>query len=157
GLAVYLAAGPDRARVPVLARRAGRGDSLAGSRVPPRRRRLGQAPVQQARGGGMSLLEVKGLTKAFGGVRAVSDVTFAVEAGEILALIGPNGAGKSTCFNMLNGQLRPDGGSIALNGTPTLGRKPREVWRMGVGRTFQITATFSSMTVRENVQMALLS
>jgi branched-chain amino acid transport system ATP-binding protein len=105
----------------------------------------------------MSLLEVKRLTKAFGGVRAVSDVTFSVEAGEILALIGPNGAGKSTCFNMLNGQLRPDGGSIALNGTPTLGKKPREVWRMGVGRTFQITATFSSMTVRENVQMALLS
>jgi len=105
----------------------------------------------------MSLLEVKGLTKAFGGVRAVSEVTFSVEAGEILALIGPNGAGKSTCFNMLNGQLKPDGGSIALNGKPTIGMKPRQVWRMGVGRTFQITATFSSMTVRENVQMALLS
>ena len=105
----------------------------------------------------MSLLEVKGLTKAFGGVRAVSDVNFAVEAGEILALIGPNGAGKSTCFNMLNGQLRPDSGSITLNGKAVVGLQPRQVWRMGVGRTFQITATFSSMTVRENVQMALLS
>jgi len=105
----------------------------------------------------MSLLEVQGLTKAFGGVRAVSDVNFAVEAGEILALIGPNGAGKSTCFNMLNGQLRPDSGSITLNGKAVVGLQPRQVWRMGVGRTFQITATFSSMTVRENVQMALLS
>jgi branched-chain amino acid transport system ATP-binding protein len=105
----------------------------------------------------MSLLEVSALTKAFGGVRAVSEVGFTVEAGEILALIGPNGAGKSTCFNMLNGQLRPDSGSIKLNGVSTIGMKPRRVWRMGVGRTFQITATFGSMTVRENVQMALLS
>jgi branched-chain amino acid transport system ATP-binding protein len=105
----------------------------------------------------MKLLEVQGLTKAFGGVRAVNEVNFAVEAGEILALIGPNGAGKSTCFNMLNGQLRPDSGTITLNGNPTVGLQPRQVWRMGVGRTFQITATFSSMTVRENVQMALLS
>jgi branched-chain amino acid transport system ATP-binding protein len=84
-------------------------------------------------------------------------VSFTVEAGELLALIGPNGAGKSTCFNMLNGQLRPDAGSIRLAGRDILGLQPRDVWRLGVGRTFQITATFSSMTVRENVQMALLS
>ncbi|MEN9763344.1 MAG: hypothetical protein RI906_3170 [Pseudomonadota bacterium] len=105
----------------------------------------------------MSLLEVSGLSKAFGGVRAVNNVSFTVEAGELLALIGPNGAGKSTCFNMLNGQLRPDAGSIRLAGRDILGLQPRDVWRLGVGRTFQITATFSSMTVRENVQMALLS
>ena len=105
----------------------------------------------------MSLLEVSGLSKAFGGVRAVNEVSFAVAAGELLALIGPNGAGKSTCFNMLNGQLKPDAGRIRLNGQDIAGRTPREVWRMGVGRTFQITATFSSMTVRENVQMTLLS
>jgi branched-chain amino acid transport system ATP-binding protein len=105
----------------------------------------------------VNLLEVRGLTKAFGGVRAVSEVSFAVAAGEILALIGPNGAGKSTCFNMLGGQLRPDAGSIAFDGRPISGLAPRAVWRLGVGRTFQITATFSSMTVRENVQMALLS
>jgi branched-chain amino acid transport system ATP-binding protein len=105
----------------------------------------------------MSLLEVSGLSKAFGGVRAVSNVSFSVEAGELLALIGPNGAGKSTCFNMLNGQLRPDAGIIKLAGRDIVGLQPREVWRLGVGRTFQITATFSSMTVRENVQMALLS
>ena len=105
----------------------------------------------------MSLLRVEGLTKAFGGVKAVGGVSFTLDAGELLALIGPNGAGKSTCFNMLNGQLKADGGSIELDGRSILGRTPREIWRMGVGRTFQITATFSSMTVRENVQMALLS
>ncbi len=104
-----------------------------------------------------ALLEVSGLSKAFGGVRAVNQVSFNVAAGELLAMIGPNGAGKSTCFNMLNGQLRPDAGSIRLGGREIVGLAPREVWRLGVGRTFQITATFSSMTVRENVQMALLS
>jgi branched-chain amino acid transport system ATP-binding protein len=80
-----------------------------------------------------------------------------VAGGELLALIGPNGAGKTTCFNMLNGQLAPDSGSVRLLGTELVGMKPRTVWRLGVGRTFQITATFQSMTVRENVQMALLS
>ncbi len=104
-----------------------------------------------------SVLEVRALTKNFGGVRAVQGVSFAVAAGEMLALIGPNGAGKSTCFNMLNGQIRPDAGRVLLEGQDITGRAPREVWRLGVGRTFQITATFPSMTVRENVQMALLS
>ena len=104
-----------------------------------------------------SLLRVTGLSKSFGGVRAVSNVSFDVQAGELLALIGPNGAGKSTCFNMLNGQLASDAGSIVFEGRSITGMKPREVWRMGVGRTFQITATFASMTVRENVQVALLS
>ena len=78
-------------------------------------------------------------------------------AGEILALIGPNGAGKSTCFDMLNGQNTPDSGRINLLGEDTVGRKPRAIWRLGVGRTFQITATFPTMTVRENVQVALVS
>ena len=105
----------------------------------------------------MSLLRVEGLAKAFGGVQAVSAVGFSVAAGEIVALIGPNGAGKTTCFNMLNGQLRPDAGQVELDGQSLVGRKPREVWRLGVGRTFQITATFASMSVIENVQMALLS
>ena len=105
----------------------------------------------------MSLLKVTGLTKSFGGVRAIDKVAFEVGAGELLAMIGPNGAGKSTCFNMLNGQLAPDAGSIEFEGRQIVGLKPRQVWRLGVGRTFQITATFSSMTVRENVQVALLS
>ena len=104
-----------------------------------------------------ALLEVRGLAKSYGGVRAVADVSLSLEAGEIVALIGPNGAGKSTCFNMLNGQIRPDSGAIALSGRDITGRPPREVWRLGVGRTFQITATFASMTVIENVQTVLLS
>ena len=103
------------------------------------------------------VLSVRNLRKSFGGVQAVADVSFDVAAGEMLALIGPNGAGKTTCFNMLNGQLRPDGGRVAFEGRDITGLPPRRVWRLGVGRTFQITATFASMTVAENVQMALLS
>ncbi len=105
----------------------------------------------------MNVLEVRDLHKSFGGVQAVGGISFAVAEGEMLALIGPNGAGKSTCFNMLNGQLRPDRGRVALAGRDITGLAPRRVWRLGVGRTFQITATFASMTVRENVQVALLS
>src|SRR5947199_6280685 len=103
------------------------------------------------------LLTVEHLAKSYGGVHAVRGVSFELKAGEILALIGPNGAGKSTCFDMLNGQNIPDSGRVTLLGQDTVGRKPREIWRMGVGRTFQITATFPTMTVRENVQVALVS
>jgi branched-chain amino acid transport system ATP-binding protein len=103
------------------------------------------------------ILAVENLTKSYGGVHAVRGVSFSLRAGEILALIGPNGAGKSTCFNMLNGQITPNDGRIMLLGQDTTGRAPRAVWRMGVGRTFQITATFATMTVRENVQVALAS
>ena len=104
-----------------------------------------------------TLLSVSGLSKSYGGVHAVRGVSFELRAGEILALIGPNGAGKSTCFDMLNGQTPPDAGRIQLLGEDTTGRKPGEIWRLGVGRTFQITATFPSMTVRENIQVALVS
>ena len=104
-----------------------------------------------------TLLSVEGLSKSYGGVHAVRDVSFALKAGEILALIGPNGAGKSTCFDMLNGQTTPDAGRINLLGEDTAGLTPRAIWRLGVGRTFQITATFPTMTVRENVQVALVS
>ena len=105
----------------------------------------------------MSVLAVSGLAKAFGGVQAVGGVSFTLAAGELLALIGPNGAGKTTCFNMLNGQLAPDAGRVVFENRDITGWPPRRVWRLGVGRTFQITATFGSMTVRENVQMALIS
>ena len=104
-----------------------------------------------------TLLSVENLSKSYGGVHAVRGVSFELRAGEILALIGPNGAGKSTCFDMLNGQNIPDTGKINLLGEDTAGRKPRAIWRLGVGRTFQITATFPTMTVRENVQVALVS
>jgi len=102
-------------------------------------------------------LAVTRLSKAYGGVEAVRDVSFDVAAGEMVALIGPNGAGKTTCFNILNGQLSPDAGDVRLDGTSLLGLPPHRIWRLGVGRTFQVTATFASMSVRENVQAALLS
>jgi branched-chain amino acid transport system ATP-binding protein len=105
----------------------------------------------------MSLLQVENLGKSFGGNRAVDGISFQVARGELLALIGPNGAGKSTTFNMVNGQLAADTGRVMLDGHNLLGLKPRQVWQRGVGRTFQIAETFASLTVVENVQMALLS
>ncbi|HTP98277.1 MAG TPA: ABC transporter ATP-binding protein [Casimicrobiaceae bacterium] len=105
----------------------------------------------------MSVLTVDNLRKVFGGVRAVDGVSFAVDAGELVALIGPNGAGKTTCFNCINGQLAPDAGRVLLADTPIQGLAPHVVARKGVGRTFQVAATFASMTVRENVRLALLA
>lgn len=104
-----------------------------------------------------NVLEVRNLSKSFGGIHAVSNVNFSVGAGELLALIGPNGAGKTTCFNMLMGQLKPTAGDVFLQGERITGMLPRKVWRKGVGRTFQITGTYQSMTVIENIQMALIS
>ncbi len=104
-----------------------------------------------------ALLQVSELSKSFGGVKALDAVSFDLAAGELLALIGPNGAGKSTCFNCINGQLRPDAGMVRLSGRDMTARLPREIWRLGVGRTFQIAATWSSMTVAENLQLAILS
>ncbi|ETX12107.1 ABC transporter [Marinomonas ushuaiensis DSM 15871] len=105
----------------------------------------------------MSLLTINNINKAFGGVKAINNVSFELPRGQLLALLGPNGAGKSTCFNMLNGQLKPDSGSIKLEGVELVGRHPRQIWNEGVGRTFQISATFGSLTVLENLQMVLLS
>ena len=102
-------------------------------------------------------LSVRNLRKAYGGFTAVEDVSFEVGTGEIVAIIGPNGAGKSTCFNALNGQIRPDGGTILLDGRDITRLAPAAAWRHGIGRTFQITMTFSSMTVRQNVQVVLRS
>ena len=103
------------------------------------------------------LLQVTNLSRSFGGVTAVKQVSFDLEDGQILAMIGPNGAGKSTCFNLINGQLHPDVGSIKIDGQEVVGLKPRHIWQLGVGRTFQVTATFASMTVLENIQVALAS
>jgi branched-chain amino acid transport system ATP-binding protein len=105
----------------------------------------------------MATLAVTRLAKAYGGVQAVRDVSFRVAGGEVVAMIGPNGAGKTTCFNLLNGQLLPDAGEIALDGASLVGLRPQDIWRQGVGRTFQVAATFGSMTVRDNVRTALLS
>ena len=105
----------------------------------------------------MSLLAVERLSKSFGGVTAARDVSFSLEAGKLLAIIGPNGAGKSTIFNMVGGQLAPDAGRVLLAGRDITAAPARRIWRLGVGRTFQIAQTFVSMTVAENVQMALIS
>ncbi|WP_241048601.1 ABC transporter ATP-binding protein [Achromobacter xylosoxidans] len=104
-----------------------------------------------------ALLRVQGLRKSFGGIDALADVSFELQAGRMLALIGPNGAGKSTCFNVVGGQLRPDAGSVRLDGRELVGLSAGRICRLGVGRTFQTAATFRSMTVLENVQTALLS
>ena len=103
------------------------------------------------------LLQVRDLRKAFGGVQAVEGISFDLAPGEMLAMIGPNGAGKSTTFNMLHGQLRPDAGEVLFQGLSVAGLSSRALWRKGVGRTFQIAETFTSLSVIENVQLALLS
>ena len=104
-----------------------------------------------------NVLEVHELAKSFGGVQAVKNLSFTLGEGQLLAMIGPNGAGKSTSFNLINGQLRPDHGSVVILGKKINGYQPRQVWKLGVGRTFQITATFASMTVLENIKMVILS
>jgi len=105
----------------------------------------------------MSLLEISHLVRDFGGNRAVNDVSLELEPGVLVALIGPNGAGKSTVFNMLGGQISATSGSVLFDGHPLLGQPSHRISRMGIGRSFQIAATFASMTVLENVQMALLA
>jgi branched-chain amino acid transport system ATP-binding protein len=106
---------------------------------------------------GAAVLETRGLSKAFGGVRAVDGVDLTIRRGEICALIGPNGGGKTTFFNMLTGQLDPDAGQVSFKGQRLSGLPPHAVWRRGISRTFQITATFVSLTVLENIQVARLS
>jgi branched-chain amino acid transport system ATP-binding protein len=103
------------------------------------------------------VLEVDNVRRAFGGVRAVDGVSFTLPRGEIRALIGPNGAGKSTFFNILDGQLHADAGDVRWRGRSIVGLPPHAIWRLGISRTFQITATFATLTALENVQVARLS
>ena len=100
---------------------------------------------------GDTVLEVSGLAKSYGGVRAVQDVSFAVRDREILGIIGPNGAGKTTLFNMLNGVVAPSAGTVRLRGRVLGGTRPSRTARLGVGRTFQVVRAFPRMTVLENV------
>jgi branched-chain amino acid transport system ATP-binding protein len=99
----------------------------------------------------MALLQVNSLTKHFGGLAAVQNVSFEIRRGEIVSLIGPNGAGKTTIFNLLSGIYSPNKGEIRLEGEDLVGRKPFEICRRGIGRTFQIMQPFPHMTVIENV------
>jgi len=102
-------------------------------------------------GAGKLVLEVRGMSKSFGGLKAVDDVSFAVPAGSILGIIGPNGAGKTTLFNLINGILPSDSGEVLLEGENILGLRPNKVCRRGIGRTFQIMRPFPRLTVLQNV------
>ena len=97
------------------------------------------------------MFEVRNASKAFGGLKAVRDISIRVMRGEILGIIGPNGAGKTTLFNLLNGFIRPDQGQILLEGRDIVGRRPYEICAAGVGRTFQVVRPFRRMSVLENV------
>jgi branched-chain amino acid transport system ATP-binding protein len=102
----------------------------------------------------MPLLEARGLSRTFGGLRAVSNVSFAVEQGEILGLIGPNGAGKTTVFNLVTGFVRPTAGEILLEGRSVVGLRPHAVAERGIARTFQVVKPFAGLSVRENATLA---
>ncbi|MCT1920614.1 ABC transporter ATP-binding protein [Brevibacterium luteolum] len=99
----------------------------------------------------MTLVDVRGLGKQFGGLHAVRDVDLTIEEGEITAIIGPNGAGKSTFFNLLAGFYRPTSGSVHFKGTDITGKRPYQIVKMGLARTFQTTHLFDDATVLENV------
>ena len=101
-----------------------------------------------------NVLSVRNISKSFGAIRAVQDVSFEVRKGEILGLIGPNGSGKSTLFNCILGQLSPDAGEVRVNGDPVSGKSAHQLNRLGVGRTFQQLSVFPNMTVIENILMA---
>jgi branched-chain amino acid transport system ATP-binding protein len=103
-----------------------------------------------------ALLEVDGLAKSFRGLRAVTDVSFAVETREIFGIIGPNGAGKTTLFSMIAGALRPDRGRVSFDGQDITGLRPDQVCDAGIGRTFQIVQPFAELTVLENVTVGAL-
>ena len=105
----------------------------------------------------MPLLEVRGVSKSFGGVAANVEISFDVAAGEILGLIGPNGAGKTSLFNAISGEVTPDRGEIRLDGERISGTGPVACSRAGIARTFQVVRSFDSMTVRENVMVGAFS
>ena len=102
-----------------------------------------------------TLLKVTSLGKSFGGLAALRDVSFTIARGEVVAMIGPNGAGKTTCFNLIHGELAADRGEVCFDGQPLLGLATHAIAHRGVGRTFQVPATFASMTVQESVALAL--
>jgi branched-chain amino acid transport system ATP-binding protein len=103
------------------------------------------------------LLEAHGLSRSFGGLRAVAGLDLTVAPGEMLGLIGPNGAGKTTVFNLLSGFLAPDGGEVRFNGRSIVGLAPHAICRLGLARTFQIARPFARMTVLENVRVGALA
>lgn len=105
----------------------------------------------------MVLLEVKGLTKTFGGLTAVNDLSFELKKGEILGIIGPNGSGKTTLFNVITGFYHPTAGTVFFNGKKITGLQPYQICKQGLARTFQITQPFANLTVLENVKIGAYS
>jgi branched-chain amino acid transport system ATP-binding protein len=103
------------------------------------------------------LLEVRNVSRAFGGVQAVDDVSFSIAEGDIVGMIGPNGAGKTTITSLLTGMVQPDRGDILLKGESVLGLKPHEICRRGLTKTFQITRPFAGLSATENVMVAALA
>jgi branched-chain amino acid transport system ATP-binding protein len=101
----------------------------------------------------MALLQLDGVSRSFGGVKAVSGVSFSVGAGQLYVVIGPNGAGKTTLFNLITGLIRPDGGKVTFNGVDTTRQAPEKIATLGVARTYQTIRLFDTMTVRENVMV----
>ncbi|MDN5368515.1 MAG: branched-chain amino acid transport system ATP-binding protein, partial [Thermovirga sp.] len=104
---------------------------------------------------GSELLRLENVSKQFGGLHAVEDVSFSLNRNEILGLIGPNGAGKTTCFNMISGALKPTAGKIFFKGTRIDGLPIYKIASMGIGRTFQIVRPFYSLSVLQNIEAAL--
>jgi branched-chain amino acid transport system ATP-binding protein len=103
----------------------------------------------------MALLEIANITKTFGGLKAISDVTFSLDQGRIVSIIGPNGAGKTTFFNTLTGIYKPDGGTITFNGKSLIGLRPDQIAARGIARTFQNIRLFPDMTVIENIMIGM--
>lgn len=101
----------------------------------------------------MSLLETRGLEKAFGGVRAINNVDFSIEEGEIVSIIGPNGAGKTSFFNVVSGIFQPDNGQVLFDGLSITGHTPSQITKAGIARTFQNVRLFPNLTVLENVMV----
>ena len=142
-----------------LKARRGTADSMPATVAPltPSRAALkaGVKPAQKRSGD--VILQVQGMSKSFGGLQAVQDVSFVVHRGEILGIIGPNGAGKTTLFNLLNGFIEPSSGNVAFNGIELRGLKPFEICRAGIGRTFQVARPFARLSVLENVVIGSFS
>jgi branched-chain amino acid transport system permease protein len=114
---------------------------------------LAELPIHKSEHGGSIVFDIRHVSKSFGGVQALRDVTIHVKRGEILGIIGPNGAGKTTLFNLVNGFIRPDEGRILLEGQQIVGRRPYDICAAGVGRTFQVARPFRRMSVLENVMV----
>ena len=102
-----------------------------------------------------AFLEGISISKSFGGIQAVKNVSFRLEQGEILGLIGPNGAGKTTLFNVIAGVYKPSSGKVSFKGIPISGMKPHQICHLGIGRTFQIVKPFLTLTVLENVMVGI--